>query len=673
MDTMTVFNVPDFAFDLAADTAICLFQVVQLETNTDPAQGPYTYVWEPEDWLSDPTIANPLSEPYQDITYIVEMTSAEGCTVIDSTVIEVAGVAPVLEVSPIDTAVCAGDPVQLESLTDCFPCEIFEGSTSYATTPFDNFWEDGRLQMLWRQDELVLIGLTGGPITEIAFNVTQQNSAVPYEGFTLSMGLTATTDMTLNWEAGLQTVWGPMDYNVVAGWNTFVLDVPFFYDGTSNLVIESCFDNPAWAAADDVSVTVTAFNSVTGAETDGAIGCTLAPEWNNMERPDIRFAASNDQIIMNSDITWTPSTSLSDATIPNPIATPLTTTTYELTVDYNGCLAIDSLTIYVPDDNSINAREDTIICEDFAVQLFVDGSVAPGSTFLWSPAATLDDPTSATPIASPNQTTEYIVTISNSAGCDITDTVTVFYGENLNVMTSENDTICLGESSPLFANGGDDYEWQGVGLSCTDCPNPIATPSVTTTYDIHIENSTGGCPVDRSITVVVNPNPDVDAGEDITIFNGETAQIDATGTFTNFTWTPIEGLSDPTSLSPIADVSTNTTYVIDVENEFGCRTADSVTVVYLGCKGIFLPTAFSPNGDGVNDGFKLLAAGFDEFVSLQVYNRWGEQVFFSTDVDEAWDGQANGKAAPLGSYGYVLIGLCDGEELIKTGNVTLIH
>lgn len=675
MDTMTVFNVPDFDYELASDTNICLFQTVQLETNLDPGSGPYTYTWEPDIWLNDPLSASPISEPYDSVSYIITMTSDAGCTVIDSTVINVSGVAPVLDISPTDTTVCAGDPVQFESLTDCFPCEIFEGTATTTVTPFAGFYEDGKMQMLFRQDELINLGLTGGPISEIAFNVLNIFSAGNYDEFTISMGLTAVTDLNnAAWETGLTPVYGPQDHLVAVGWNTFVLDFPFFYDGSSNLIIETCFNNPGpWTQDDEVSANVTAFNSCHINQQDGAAGCTIGPGFSvQTERPDIRFTASNDQIINNSIISWSPANTLDDATIPDPTATPLTTTTYELTVDYNGCLAIDTVTVYVPDDDSINAREDTIICEDFAVQLFIEGSIAPGSTYSWSPAATLDDPTAPNPIASPNVTTEYVVTISNSAGCDITDTVTVFYGENLDILTSESDTICFGSSSSLFASGGDTYLWSGDNLSCDDCPNPIATPAVTTTYDIHVENSTGGCPVDEQITVIVNPNPDIEAGDDITLFNGESAQIEAVGAYTSISWSPPDGLDDPTASDPVTSIAQNITYIADVENEFGCKTSDTLDVVYLGCKGIYIPTAFSPNGDGMNDGFRLIEAGFDLFISLQVYNRWGEMVFFTLDENQAWDGIYNGELAPVGSYAYILTGLCDDEQVIKTGNVTLI-
>jgi gliding motility-associated-like protein len=147
-----------------------------------------------------------------------------------------------------------------------------------------------------------------------------------------------------------------------------------------------------------------------------------------------------------------------------------------------------------------------------------------------------------------------------------------------------------------------------------------------------------------------------------------------------FEWTPIAGVSntvDPTTtIQPVQ--AGNITYSLSFDDG-ECVATDSlhVTVIdpaTLDCKGVFVPSAFTPNGDNVNNYFGISnPKAVPELVLLEVYDRWGNRVFNTKDPDEKWDGSYRGQALNPGVYQYVLVWKCLGEELTKSGSVTIIR
>ena len=355
MDTVSVFVIPDYTYSLTQDTTLCIFEEIVLEVAADPAYGPYTYSWSPDLYLSSTTSAMPISSGLTDITYTVTVTSAAGCQITDSVSLTTSGVLTTSTLSPLDTIVCPGDSVQLSAVVTNIgelQYEIGDSSLGGLSSPFDNFWEDGRVQMLWRNDELIDIGMFDGLITELAFFVPEVSSTVPYEDFTISYVLSSNDSMTVNWETGLQTIYGPYDYSVIQGWNVFALDTAILYDTNFNLVLQTCFNNSSWTSTDKVTTNQTSFPSVVYGNVDGSDGCIIVPEAIEYYRPDLRFTLGSG---VNSDLLnayWTPSSSLSATDINDPIAIPFSTTTYEFISDVGGCINVESITVYVSNDTS---------------------------------------------------------------------------------------------------------------------------------------------------------------------------------------------------------------------------------------------------------------------------------------------------------------------------------
>jgi len=135
----------------------------------------------------------------------------------------------------------------------------------------------------------------------------------------------------------------------------------------------------------------------------------------------------------------------------------------------------------------------------------------------------------------------------------------------------------------------------------------------------------------------------------------------------NYFWTP-SGLSDPSSLKPMATPSQTTTYTLNVVSAVGCGTTrdDMVVRVYE------IPNAFSPNGDGINDTWAIKSADAFSGSVVEVYNRYGQIVFHSKGYSSAWNGTYNGKPVPSGTY-YFVIDLKSGNEPNITGWIFIVR
>ena len=173
--------------------------------------------------------------------------------------------------------------------------------------------------------------------------------------------------------------------------------------------------------------------------------------------------------------------------------------------------------------------------------------------------------------------------------------------------------------------------------------------------------------------------PDEITSSDTTIFIGESVVLETGGTCSNnFNWSPSEGLSDPLSLSPVASPSQSTTYELTIDDQ-DCTVTDQVRVNVvereeLTCADIRLPSAFTPNNDGINEVFSISNIFLvDELVSLEVFNKWGGRVFFSNSTSVGWDGNYQGEPAPATSYVYRVSYTCQGDEYVDSGTLNLIR
>ncbi|MFK7946029.1 MAG: T9SS type A sorting domain-containing protein, partial [Saprospiraceae bacterium] len=198
---------------------------------------------------------------------------------------------------------------------------------------------------------------------------------------------------------------------------------------------------------------------------------------------------------------WSSGTGLSDSTIANPIATIDSTTTYVLTIaNADGCTATDSVTITVVPTPILTLPDSIAICQGDTTQVIVSGV----GTFTWATAPGISSTTVPNPLLFPVSTTLYVLTVTNIAGCSTTDSVLVIVENNPIITISSAVDICEGESVPLSATGGVNYLWTpSSSLNNDTIPNPIATPSMTTTYQVQV-SSPIGCTSFGAVTITVN-------------------------------------------------------------------------------------------------------------------------------------------------------------------------
>lgn len=214
------------------------------------------------------------------------------------------------------------------------------------------------------------------------------------------------------------------------------------------------------------------------------------------------------------------------------------------------------------------------------------------------------------------------------------------------------------------------YYWNGQLISSSDSLTGLSAG----TYHLTIVDGYG-CRLDTEITV---ENVNLPAmylwNKDTTINIGESVVLHATNA-ADYAWTPVEGLSCADCGTTIATPLQTTTYVVTTPGGANCVGADSVTIKVTNYKHLYIPTAFSPNGDGQNDVFKVKAQGV-AYIHMRLYNRWGNVVYEGGDVNSGWDGYFGSGKAPAGSYVYMVEYAFYGEEKspkLEKGVFTLVR
>jgi len=155
----------------------------------------------------------------------------------------------------------------------------------------------------------------------------------------------------------------------------------------------------------------------------------------------------------------------------------------------------------------------------------------------------------------------------------------------------------------------------------------------------------------------------------------EFVTLNGTATGVSNFWEPTDGLDMPNSVTTLASPFNTTTYILNSISEYGCSASDEVTIYVEVINLIAIPTAFSPNYDGVNDIFHILKTlNVQQIHFFKIFNRWGELLFETSDINQGWDGTVYGKPQDIGAYAFIIKALNrDGEIITKEGSVTLVR
>ncbi len=283
---------------------------------------------------------------------------------------------------------------------------------------------------------------------------------------------------------------------------------------------------------------------------------------------------------------------------------------------------------------------------------------------------------------------DIMLVVNDPTSCNLTDTIIkqiAILADTSYKLT--NEIICQQNSLQIgitpFSDPSITYTWSpSTGLSDTSVANPIASPTQTTNYILLISN--GNCTDTLYQTVFVNSIIDpslLNLYADLdTIFKGESTQLHLSPSSGYvYLWTPSSSLNSANIANPTATPEVTTKYIVSIQDSSSsaCELTDTITIVVVefDCKDpyIFVPSAFSPNGDGSND-VLYVRGNFIAELYLTIYNRWGEEVFSTTDQTKGWDGTYKGMPADPAVFVYYIKAKCvDGQEYFKKGNVTLIR
>lgn len=244
--------------------------------------------------------------------------------------------------------------------------------------------------------------------------------------------------------------------------------------------------------------------------------------------------------------------------------------------------------------------------------------------------------------------------------------------------------VCSGDTVQFTANptnGGDHphYQWQ-INGSNTGMDSTVLTATTLANGDIVSCIMTGSfacsqpVPSTNSIQMTVNPIPEITMEENITIARGKSIQLKPaiTGAIAFYQWTPATGLDDPNLPNPVAAPLITTAYQLLVTAGNGCSVSAKTTINVL--YTLQMPNAFTPNGDGRNDLFRIPPSSPEKVISFAIYNRWGELVFFTTNGSSGWDGTFKNQQQPAGSYIWKIdYEDASGTRMTASGNVMLVR
>ncbi|MBS1599494.1 MAG: gliding motility-associated C-terminal domain-containing protein [Bacteroidetes bacterium] len=316
-----------------------------------------------------------------------------------------------------------------------------------------------------------------------------------------------------------------------------------------------------------------------------------------------------------------------------------------------------------------SATSNSPVCVNSVINLSADG----GKSYQWTgPAGFTSNESNPSFIATNSSAGQYTVNISDAYGCVNKVTTIVSTIAAPTVVVSETKNICLGDSVNLQASGGNVYAWTPVNyLSNASINNPIAKPAQTTVYTVMVTDN-NNCSDTASVLVVINTKPLVSAGEDKFILKGQSVTLDGSiqdANNVNFSWTASSSLKNTDVLNPEANPVVSTDYILTATSNIGCGfSSDTVSVTVY--NGLSIPNAFSPNGDGRNDVWRIPALRVYPNAAISVYNRYGQKVFEGSG-GSSWNGSYKNSPQPTGAYAYT-IDLRNGRPVIK-GTVVLVR
>lgn len=348
-----------------------------------------------------------------------------------------------------------------------------------------------------------------------------------------------------------------------------------------------------------------------------------------------------------------------------------------------GC--IDSIVkyveVYTMPSGRIKEPIDPIICSGSSITLSINGGL--NYTYQWFlngaviAGADKSDITASKPGV-------YSVELVNAEGCNSKseNVVTISVIEKP-IVDFSYDKYCVGiplnfyNKSISNQSGVVTNSWVWGDGSSSQLNNPTKTYLQPGSYNVKLKLSPDKCPqlADSIVKLITIVQPlKSESYLPVNGINNIPVNLSARSFGTQYSWSPVTGLSNSKIVNPILNPTKEQLYFIAIENPSGCITVDTQLVRFFYKIEIFVPKAFSPNGDGQNDKLFPITVGIKQFKYLRVYNRWGNLVFNTDNPFDSWNGMLNGVPQPIETYIWVAEGVgIDGKIVKRGGNVLLIR
>ncbi len=349
---------------------------------------------------------------------------------------------------------------------------------------------------------------------------------------------------------------------------------------------------------------------------------------------------------------------------------------YQVTATLNGCTNTVNDTVVVVRTPGPPMLTWLTYCQYYLAAPLMAG----GENILWYPTDTANGIGSPVPPLPPTDadTVMWFFVTQTVNGCiSPLDSIKVTVNPKPHVWITPVDTsVCPHDTVVLTGHDVDpsaSYRWTpSTYLNSTITPIVIVHPENGILYTLVASNQYG-CTDTAVAHVSVYPAAVINLGDSVTLYPGESYQLDPQTNCSSFMWTPPGGLTNPYISNPVATPPISTKYVLYGETAQGCHTRDSINIAVSAESLLALPNAFSP-GNGPNAEFKILIKGIASLNYFRIWDRWGVLVFETNDIGKGWDGTYNGTPQPMGVFVYQVQAVTSsGRVFEKHGNVTLIR
>ncbi|MCG9879670.1 MAG: gliding motility-associated C-terminal domain-containing protein [Bacteroidia bacterium] len=619
------------------DTSLCLGDSVQLL-----GTGLGNLSWIPHTSLSNSSIANPYAKPNSSTNYVLRANTGV-CNAYDTVRVSTISVSVS---AGSDKSICPGDSVQLNG------------------SAMGNYYWNTRQNL----SDSLLLNPKVNPLTPKTYILTVQNgSCIARDSvFVNVVDLQADAgpdlfsckrqSIVINGSGnGTQISWLPIK-NILNNLSATPTVNP---DTTTTYILT--VSNSSCVRRDTVTVFVNPLDvSILTKDTLFCVGDT------------IQLNATTNSPTFN----WLPNTNILSPTTLAPRVYPQNTSKYYISASDGICNVTDSVLLTLT-NLTITVSNDTSICIGDSISLLAQSS---GATFSWLPVLGLSDPNSSNPKASPSNTTNYLVQ-AQKGNCISSANVTVSVDLKPVVDAGPDQKYCFGESAILKGSveSGSDFIWSpAANLNDVKIIQPVVSGEVNREYILSANK--GKCY--NSDTVKVVSNPKVEAAFDFTPDNSDyPALVQFTQKAKNasfFLW----DFDDKGIQSNLPNPSH--TYLLPGKYEVWLKVSDSLNcsdsisniVSVVEEAHLKVPNVFTPNGNSLNDSFEVVyTVSSFEYVSYQIYNRWGDLLYTTKFPGGAWwDGTYKNQPCPEGVYFFIVDARAfNGKEYNLHGTVTLLR